>query len=49
MMTFTALQRLGVPSKFLYLPEENHWVLKPRDSVLWHDTVLGWLDQWMKK
>ncbi len=47
--TFTALQRKGVPSKFLYFPDENHWVLKPQNSVLWHDTVLDWLDQWTKK
>jgi dipeptidyl aminopeptidase/acylaminoacyl peptidase len=47
--TFTALQRLGVPSRFLYFPDENHWVLKPRNSILWHETVIGWLDQWTKK
>ncbi len=46
--TFTALQRRGVPSKFLYFPDENHWVLKPQNSVYWHQTVLGWLDQWTK-
>ncbi|MFA7264134.1 MAG: S9 family peptidase [Caulobacter sp.] len=42
--TFTALQRRGVESKLLYFPEENHWVLKPQNSVQWHDEVLGWLD-----
>jgi dipeptidyl aminopeptidase/acylaminoacyl peptidase len=46
--TFTALQRRGIPSKLLYFPDENHWVLKPHNSILWHDTVLGWLDQWVK-
>jgi dipeptidyl aminopeptidase/acylaminoacyl peptidase len=45
---FTALQRRGVPSKFLYFPDENHWVLKAKNSILWHDTVIGWLDQWLK-
>ncbi len=49
MSTFNALQRLGIPSKFLYFPDETHWVLKPRNSILWHDTVLDWLDQWTKK
>ncbi|MBX7115478.1 MAG: S9 family peptidase [Myxococcaceae bacterium] len=49
MATFTALQRRGIPSKFLYFPDENHWVLKPANSVLWHETVLGWLDEWTKK
>ncbi|MBC7988312.1 MAG: S9 family peptidase [Luteimonas sp.] len=42
---FTALQRQGIESKFLYFPDENHWVLKPQNSVLWHDTVNGWLKQ----
>jgi len=46
--TFTALQRMGIPSRFLYFPDENHWVLRPANSILWHDTVLDWLDQWMK-
>jgi len=49
MATFTALQRRGIPSRFLYFPDENHWVLKPHNSILWHDTVLDWLDQWVKK
>jgi dipeptidyl aminopeptidase/acylaminoacyl peptidase len=44
---FTALQRKGIPSKLLYFPEENHWVLKPADSILWHETVLGWLDRYI--
>jgi len=46
--TFTAAQRRGIPSKLLYFPDENHWVLKPQNSILWHDTVLDWLDQWTK-
>jgi dipeptidyl aminopeptidase/acylaminoacyl peptidase len=43
--TFTALQRRGIESKLLVFPDENHWVLKPANSVLWHHTVIGWLDQ----
>jgi len=46
--TFNALQRLGIPSKLLYFPDENHWVQKPANSILWHETVLAWLDQWLK-
>jgi dipeptidyl aminopeptidase/acylaminoacyl peptidase len=46
---FTVLQRKGIPSKLLVFPDENHWVLKPANSILWHETVLGWLDQWLKK
>jgi dipeptidyl aminopeptidase/acylaminoacyl peptidase len=49
MGTFVALQRQGIPSKFLHFPDENHWVLKPANSVYWHQTVLDWLDQWTKK
>ena len=47
--TFTALQRRGIPSRLLYFPDENHWVLKPQNSILWHETVLGWLGQWTKE
>lgn len=43
--TFTALQRRGVSSMFLHFPDENHWVLKPANSLLWHDTVLAWLGE----
>lgn len=45
---FTALQRRGIESKLLVFPDENHWVLKPGNSLLWHHTVLGWLDQHLK-
>jgi dipeptidyl aminopeptidase/acylaminoacyl peptidase len=44
--TFNALQRLGIPSKLLYFPDEGHWVQKPANSVLWHETVIAWLDKW---
>jgi dipeptidyl aminopeptidase/acylaminoacyl peptidase len=46
---FTTLQRLGVPSKMLYFPDEGHWVLKPRNSQLWYKTVNDWVDQWVGK
>lgn len=45
---FTTLQRLKVPSKMLYFPDEGHWVLKPQNSRLWYQTVNGWVDQWLK-
>jgi len=48
MSVFTALQRRGVPSKFVLFPDENHWVLKPRNSVFWYDTVLAWIDRYTK-
>ncbi|MDA8016831.1 MAG: S9 family peptidase [Thermoanaerobaculia bacterium] len=44
--TFTALQRRGIPSKLLFYPDENHWVLSPTNSIQWHEVVLDWLEQW---
>ncbi|HKR60012.1 MAG TPA: S9 family peptidase, partial [Pyrinomonadaceae bacterium] len=46
---YTALQRRGVDSKILIFPDEGHWVLKPQNSQLWHHTVLGWLEKYLKK
>jgi dipeptidyl aminopeptidase/acylaminoacyl peptidase len=46
---FTTLQRLNVPSKMLYFPDEGHWVLKPQNSRLWYETVNAWVDLWVKK
>jgi len=43
---FTALQRRGIPSKLLHFPDENHWVLKPQNSVQWHEEVNAWLKEW---
>ena len=45
---FDTLQRLKVPSKMLYFPDEGHWVLKPQNSQLWYKTVNDWVDQWTK-
>ncbi len=47
--TFTALQRRGIESELLVFPDENHWVLKPQNSVLWHHTVNAWLKRWTAK
>jgi dipeptidyl aminopeptidase/acylaminoacyl peptidase len=44
---FTALQRRGIPSRFLYFPDENHWVLKPHNSVRWHEEVNRWLHTYL--
>jgi len=46
---FTTLQRLNVPSKMLYFPDEGHWVLKPQNSQLWYKTVNEWVDRWTKQ
>jgi acylaminoacyl-peptidase len=43
---FGALQQRHIPSEFLYYPDENHWVLKPQNSLQWHQTVEAWLNRW---
>ena len=45
---FTALQRRDIPSRLLVFPNENHWVLKPKNSRQWYAEVLGWMDRWTK-
>jgi dipeptidyl aminopeptidase/acylaminoacyl peptidase len=46
---FTTLQRLKVPSKMLYFPDEGHWVMKPQNSELWYKTVNGWVNSYLKR
>jgi dipeptidyl aminopeptidase/acylaminoacyl peptidase len=46
---FTYLQRLKVPSKMLYFPDEGHWVLKPQNGQLWYKTVNEWVDSYLKR
>ncbi len=46
--SFTALQRRNIPSRLLVFPDENHWVLKPQNSIQWHNEVFAWLDRWLK-
>jgi dipeptidyl aminopeptidase/acylaminoacyl peptidase len=48
MAAFNAAQLLGVPSEMLVFPDENHWVLKPQNGVLWQRMFFGWLDKWLK-
>lgn len=43
---FTALQRREIPSRLVVFPDENHWVLKPKNSMQWYGEVLRWLDNW---
>ncbi len=45
---FTALQRRGIDSRLLIFPDEGHWILKPANSLQWHDEVLGWLGRYLK-
>ena len=46
---FTALQRRNIPSRLLIFPDENHWVLKPKNSVQWYDEVFGWMGRYLKQ
>jgi dipeptidyl aminopeptidase/acylaminoacyl peptidase len=46
---FTALQRRNIPSRLVVFPDENHWVLKPKNSIRWYDEVFGWLNRWTGK
>jgi len=46
---FTALQRLGVPSRLLYFPDEGHFITKPQNARLWWETVLDWIDHWIQE
>lgn len=46
---FAAARMMGVPAKLVVFPEENHWILKPQNSLFWHQTFYDWLDHWMKK
>ena len=48
MQLFTSLRRQGVEAKFLYYPDEGHWILKPRNSRLFYETVFDWLDGHLK-
>lgn len=43
---FNVLQARGVPSRLLVFPDENHWVLKPENSLVWHREVLGFINKY---
>jgi dipeptidyl aminopeptidase/acylaminoacyl peptidase len=46
---FTAARMRGIPAQLLLFPDENHWVLKPQNGILWQRTFFRWLDKWLKK
>ena len=48
MAAFNAAQMMGVPSRLIVFPHENHWILKPQNALYWHRSYFGWLDRWMK-
>ena len=48
MAAFNAAQMLGVPSRMLLFPDENHWILKPQNAVHWQRDFFEWFDLWLK-
>jgi dipeptidyl aminopeptidase/acylaminoacyl peptidase len=48
MQAFNAAVIRGIPAEYLYFPDENHWVLKPQNGVLWHRRFFNWLDKYLK-
>ena len=49
MGAFNSARLRGIPAELLLFPDENHWVLKPQNGILWQRTFFGWLDRWLKK
>jgi len=49
MSAFNAARMKGIEAQFLVFPDENHWVLKPQNGILWQRTYFNWLDRWLKK
>ena len=49
MAAYNAAQLMGVPSRLVVFPEENHWILKPQNAILWHREYFSWLDRWIKE
>lgn len=48
MAAFNCAQLMGVPSKLIVFPDENHWILKPQNALFWHRSYFEWLDRWCK-
>ena len=49
MAAYNAAKLRGLEARYLYFPDETHWVLKPQNSLLWHRNFIDWFDQWLKK
>ena len=47
LLVYGVLKAKGVPARLVYFPDENHWVLKPRNSLLWYREVHAWLERWL--
>ncbi len=49
LQAFTALRRRDVPARLVYFPDEGHWILQPRNALVWWEEVHGWLDRWLRE
>ena len=49
MMAFNAARLRGVPTEMLIFPDENHWILKPQNCIMWQRVFFNWLDKWLKE
>ena len=47
-MAFNAARLRGVPAEMLIFPDENHWILKPQNAIMWQRVFFRWLDRWLK-
>jgi dipeptidyl aminopeptidase/acylaminoacyl peptidase len=45
---YNVYKAMGLPARLVCYPDENHWVLKPRNSVHWYGEVLGWMKKWLE-
>jgi dipeptidyl aminopeptidase/acylaminoacyl peptidase len=48
MAAFNSAKLKGIPARFLFFPDENHWVLSPQNGILWQREFFRWLDHWLK-
>jgi len=49
MSAFNAARMRGIEAELLLFPDENHWVLKPQNGILWQRTYFDWLARWLKQ
>ncbi len=47
-MAFNAAKLRGIPAEMVIFPDENHWILKPQNAVMWQRVFFRWLDRWLK-
>ncbi len=48
MMAFNAAKLRGIPAEMVIFPDENHWILKPQNAIMWQRLFFRWFDKWLK-